>query len=239
MKEHNSIRIVIADEQATFRDSLRGSLASERDLIFVGEASDGPSVARLIKQLKCDVLLVSFGLSRGLELQSMNGSIGSPSPVRVVVMMNAIEKAHVVEAFKLGALGIVLKTCSPQVVLESIRSAMAGQYSLASESVAILVEALRENLSHRNGATSPKDYGLTPREMDIIAKIASGRSNKQVGQEFAISERTVKHHLTNIFSKIGVSNRLQLALFAVDHQLMRSSRVTVSGEQPVPEGELE
>jgi DNA-binding NarL/FixJ family response regulator len=93
---------------------------------------------------------------------------------------------------------------------------MAGQYWLESESLGVLVEALRDSLEHGNGARSPKDYGLTRREVDIITKIASGRSNKEVGEEFAISERTVKHHLTNIFGKVGVSSRLQLALFAVN-----------------------
>lgn len=81
------------------------------------------------------------------------------------------------------------------------------------------MEALRAVRSDGNGASSPKDYGLTRRELDIITKIASGQSNKEVGEEFSISERTVKHHLTNIFNKVGVTSRLQLALFAVSHNL--------------------
>ena len=109
---------------------------------------------------------------------------------------------------------------------------MAGQYWLESESVGVLVEALRESLAHGNGTRSPKDYGLTRREVDIITKIASGRSNKEVGEEFAISERTVKHHLTNIFGKVGVSSRLQLALFAVNQHLMSSPAPSLS-LQPV------
>jgi two-component system nitrate/nitrite response regulator NarL len=99
---------------------------------------------------------------------------------------------------------------------------MDGQYWLERNSVGVLVEALRESLAHGNITRSPKDYGLTRRELDIITKIVSGHSNKEVGEEFAISERTVKHHLTNIFDKVGVSSRLQLALFAVNQRLMRS-----------------
>lgn len=81
------------------------------------------------------------------------------------------------------------------------------------------MDALREVFGRREEPPPAKDYRLTPRELDIIEKIVNGRSNKEVGAEFAISERTVKHHLTNIFGKVGVSSRLQLALFAVNHHL--------------------
>jgi len=113
-----------------------------------------------------------------------------------------------------------MKTSTARVLLNSLQSVMAGQYWLESESVAVLVEALRDSLFQGNGTKSPRDYGLTRREVEIMTKIASGSSNKEVGEVFAISERTVKHHLTNIFSKVGVSSRLQLALFAVNHHLM-------------------
>ena len=167
--------------------------------------------------------LTSFWLtSHYLRRLELNGSASQVHAVRVVVTVTAIEKADLVEAFRLGAHGVVLKRSAPPVLLKSIRSVMAGQYWLERESVGVLVEALRESLAHGNGTKSPKDYGLTRREVDIITKIASGRSNKEVGEEFAISERTVKHHLTNIFGKVGVSSRLQLALFAVNQHLMGS-----------------
>ncbi len=97
---------------------------------------------------------------------------------------------------------------------------MAGDYWLGRETVPILVNAVREFLSQGNGTISIKDHGLTPRELAITAKIACGRSNKEVGQEFRISERTVKHHLTSVFAKVGVSSRLELAMFAVNHHLV-------------------
>lgn len=213
------IRIVIADEHPIFRQDLRRALESEPGLHIVGEACDALGAGQLARQREPDILLVDFALSRRLEL---NGSASQVHAVRVVVTVTAIEKADLVEAFRLGAHGVVLKRSAPPVLLKSIRSVMAGQYWLERESVGVLVEALRESLAHGNGTKSPKDYGLTRREVDIITKIASGRSNKEVGEEFAISERTVKHHLTNIFGKVGVSSRLQLALFAVNQHLMGS-----------------
>jgi two-component system nitrate/nitrite response regulator NarL len=216
----NPIRIVIADERPLFRQDLRRLLESEPGLEILGEAADATSAVQLAHRSKPDILLVDFALSQKCDLKALNECTSQLPPVRVVVTVPAIEKAYLVEAFRLGAHGVVLKQSTPQVLLQSIHSVMAGRYWLESESVSVLVEALRESLAQGNGSKSPKDFGLTRREVDIITKIASGRSNKEVGEEFAISERTVKHHLTNIFGKVGVSSRLQLALFAVNQHFM-------------------
>jgi two-component system, NarL family, nitrate/nitrite response regulator NarL len=227
-KESYAIRIVIADEDPVVREDWRRLLESEPGLLVVGEASDAGGASRLTRRVKPDILLIDSTLSRRFEVQVLNQSSSHSRQVRVVVMVTAIERDHVVEAFRLGAHGIVLKTSTPPVLLNSLRSVMAGQYWLESESVAVLVHALRESLSQGNGAKSPKDYGLTRREVEIMTKIANGSSNRQVGEEFSISERTVKHHLTNIFSKVGVSSRLQLALFAVHHHLMGNPAPSLS-----------
>ena len=222
------IRVVIADEQPIFRHGLRRLLESDRGVRVVGEAPDGPAVVRLVRQLKPQILLLDFALPLRHELQALNGLISCASAVRSVVLVTAIEKTQIVEAFRIGACGVVMKTATPRVLLNSIRSVAAGQYWLEGESVTILVEALRKFLSNGNGSTSPRDYGLTPRELEILSTIAAGRSNRQVGQEFSISERTVKHHLTNIFAKVGVSNRLELALFAVNRNLMSGQTISVA-----------
>jgi two-component system, NarL family, nitrate/nitrite response regulator NarL len=221
--EPTPIRIIIADDHANLRQDLRRSLESEPGLSILGEASDAHGAVELARRTKADLLLIDFALSQRVELKALIEAGNQQPPVRVVVTLAAIEKAHLVEAFRLGARGVVLKGSTPQVLLKSIRSVVAGQYCLENESVGVLVEALRESLAHVTGARSPKDYGLTRREVDIITKIAGGRSNREVGEEFAISERTVKHHLTNIFGKVGVSSRLQLALFAVNQHFMSSS----------------
>ena len=226
------IRVVIAEEQPILRRSLRRLLESEHGLHVLGEVSDAPGAVKLTCQLKPDILLLDLALPRLFELQGMSKFATRLAPVRTLVMLTTIEKASIVEAFRLGAHGIVLKTSPQQVLIQSIRSVMAGHYWLESEGVGILIEALRDLLSQGNGAASTKEYGLTARELDIVAKIASGHSNKEVGEEFSISERTVKHHLTNIFTKVGVSSRLQLALFAVNHHLM-SDRLPSLALQPL------
>lgn len=224
--EPNPIRILFADEQPNRRAALRRSLESEPGLHILGEASDANRAIQLARQDRPHVLLIALALAQKCEVKALNEFASHLPPVRVVVMVSTIEKAHLVDALRLGAQGVVLEQSRPHELLTSIRSVMAGQYWIESESVGVLVEALRESLVQGNGTKSPKDYGLTRREVDIISKIASGRSNKEVGEEFAISERTVKHHLTNIFGKVGVSSRLQLALFAVNEHLTISPAVS-------------
>jgi len=138
--------------------------------------------------------------------------------VRILVLLTAMERGQIVDAFRLGADGVALRDASQLVLLKSIRGVSAGTYWLEGEGARVLVGVLREVLSQQS-RTALTDYGLTPRELEIVAKIASGHSNREVGRDFSISERTVKHHLTNIFSKVGVSNRLELALFAMNHRL--------------------
>jgi two-component system nitrate/nitrite response regulator NarL len=218
----NPIQILIADPQPSFRHGLRRLLTSTPGLCVVGEASDGNAVLSMTRQLKPQVLMLDARLALRSELAQLKSVIDPSTPLQILVMLQSMERSQVVDALRLGAHGIVVKTAAPTLLLDSIRTVAAGDYFLGSEVITILVRVLRDFLADHNVATPLKNYSLTHRELEIIAKIAAGLSNKEVAQDFCISERTVKHHLTNIFSKIGVSNRLALALFAVNHQLMRT-----------------
>jgi DNA-binding NarL/FixJ family response regulator len=225
----NVIRILVADEQADSRYALRQLLKAERDFQVIGEASDAATTARLTSQLTPDILLLDLTLTRRKELQIPSGLASHFFPTRIVIMVTAIEKAQIIEAFRLQAHGIVLKTSAPQAWFTSIRSVMTCNYCIEGQSVAVLAEAFNDFLRQEDGAIPPKDYGLTRREMDILAQIVTGRSNREAGQEFSIGERTVKHHLTNIFNKVGVSNRVELALFAMNNRLLQASAFVSDG----------
>jgi len=218
-------RVLIAVEQPVFRRSLRNMLELERDFEILPELEIA-GLPRFEAHRKPDALLVDLSLYRRLKAQHGD----SPDPfanVRTLVMVPAVLKPDIVDAFRLGAHGIVLRNSSPDLLARSLRHIVAGSYWFDNQSLAFLVEVLRESLLNGNGDSQPRDYGLTPRELDIIAKIASGRSNREVGEAFSISERTVKHHLTNIFTKTGVTSRLQLALFAVNHRLMPNNHAAL------------
>ncbi len=233
MNNHlDAIRIIIADEHPIRRHSLRRLLESQHGIQILDEASDPSGAVRLTRYFKPDILLLDFALSQGLEAQVRIDFVNHLSPTRTVLIVNAVERFHILEAFRLGAQGIFVRTSAVQQLLKDMGSVMSGNYWLESGRASILLEALRERLSEGKGVAAPKDYKLTRRELDIIRKVATGHSNKEVGETFSISERTVKHHLTNIFSKVGVSSRLQLALFAVNYQL-KSSEVSSLAAHPI------
>ena len=213
-------RILIADDHPIFRDGLRKLIESQPGLCVAGESSIGMEVVRLARELRPDMLLLDLGLPRRSGFEVLNDLTGLTWPMRTLVLAAAVEESSILEAFYLGAHGIVLKGSPREVLLKSIRSVIAGKYWLDGESVPIVIEALRKSLSSQNGATDATDYGLTPCELKIVGRVAKGSSNKEVGQEFSISERTVKHHLTNVFNKLGISGRVELAVFALERGLV-------------------
>ena len=144
----------------------------------------------------------------------------APSVCRTILLTAGIEKEQIAQALQLGARGIVLKDASTDILLMSIRTVMNGQFWVGQDKVTDLVEILRTYLPPVEGAKdSTKRFGLTPRELDVVGSIVSGFTNRDIAKKFSISEQTVKHHLRNIFDKVGVSNRLELALFAINHSL--------------------
>jgi two-component system nitrate/nitrite response regulator NarL len=221
MDSKKPIRIVIADDHPIFRDGLRRLLESESDLKVIGEACDGEEAVKMARQLKPDLLLLDLAMPRhtGLEaLRDMTTESNSHA-VRVILLTAAAEKKQIVEALQLGARGVVLKDSATQLLLKSIHTVMSGEYWVGRESVSNLVLYLRTLIQTSGEEARQKKFGLTPREIEIVSAVVAGYSNKEIAEYFKISEDTVKHHLSNIFDKLGVSTRLELALFAVNQSL--------------------
>jgi two-component system nitrate/nitrite response regulator NarL len=218
-KKSQNVSIVIADDHPIFRDGLRKLLESEPDFRVIGEGADGEEAVALARKLKPDILLLDLAMPRLPGMEALQELAASASPVRTILLTAAIEKDQVPAALELGARGVVLKESATQVLLKCIRTVMDGQYWVGRESVSDLVRALRE-ATPPGGAPQKKAFGLTPRELEIVAAIVAGYTNKDIAQKFSLSEQTVKHHLTNIFDKLGVSNRLELALFSIHHRLV-------------------
>jgi DNA-binding NarL/FixJ family response regulator len=136
------------------------------------------------------------------------------------MLTSTISTQQIIEALQIGARGIVLKDAVAGDLSKSMRAVLSGDYWIGGERVVNLVAALNELMKQAAAAPEKKTYGLTPRELEVVTCIVEGCSNKDVAKQFAISEETVKRHLSNIFDKTGVSTRLELALFAIAHKLV-------------------
>src|SRR5579863_1887009 len=221
-RKPQTVRILIADDHPIFRDGLKRLLESERDFRVIGEACDGVEAVKMVRQLQPEILLLDLAMPRRPGLEALREMSSDTNSVRVILLTAAAEKDQIVEALQLGARGVVLKDSATQILLKSIRAVMNGEYWVGRESVSNLVQYLRTLVSPATASPQRNKYRLTPRELEIIAAVVAGFANKEIAQHFKISEDTVKHHLSNIFDKVGVSSRLELALFAVNQEIGRA-----------------
>ena len=218
-RKSQTVRILIADDHPIFRDGLKRLLESERGFKVIGEACDGVEAVKMVRQLSPEILLLDLAMPQRPGLEALREMSTDATSVRVILLTAGAEKDQIVEALQLGARGVVLKDSATQILLKAIHAVMAGEYWVGRESVSNLVQYLRGLIGSATNAARQRKYGLTPRELEIISAVVAGYANKEIAEHFKISEDTVKHHLSNIFDKVGVSTRLELALFAVNQAL--------------------
>jgi DNA-binding NarL/FixJ family response regulator len=215
----HQIRIVIADDHPVVRIGVKNMLQSDSGLDVIGEASDGDEAITGTLELLPDILLLDLQMPRLPGLEAMRAIMsGSPS-VKILLLTSTITTQQIIEALQIGARGIVLKDALADHLTTAIRAVSSGDYWIGGKRVVNLVGALHE-LMQQAAVPERKTYGLTPRELEVVGCIVEGCSNRDIAKQFSISEETVKRHLSNIFDKTGVSTRLELALFAIAHQLV-------------------
>jgi DNA-binding NarL/FixJ family response regulator len=212
------IRIVIADDHPIFRDGLRRLLAVEPDFEVVGEAPDGRQALQCVRAERPDVLLLDLAMPGVGGLETLRELRAETEAVRAVVLTASIDREDALEAVRLGARGIVLKAAATPLLYKCIRAVVAGEYWIGHERVQDLVASLRAFGDARSGERPPAAT-LTRRELQVALAVLDGASNREIGQKLGLGEQTVKNHLSSIFDKLGVSSRLELALYAVHHRL--------------------
>ncbi len=214
-KSKNPIRVAIADDHPIFRDGLRKLLEHEDDIVVVGEVSSGAECPALLAKVKPDILLLDLRMpdKDGLTLlEEMNFDSMSS---RVIVLTATEDDRDVIRAMRLGARGVVLKQSASDLLIKSIHKVAGGEIWLDKRMTSEVMKAFS-----KSAETGRREKPLlSDREKEIVQLVAQGYRNREIGEKLFISEQTVKNHLHNIFDKLGVSDRLELALYAIHHRI--------------------
>lgn len=196
------VRVLVASHQPIVRHGLRAVIAGESDLQVIGETDDGGEAVRMARQLRPDVALIDLSMPTVDGISATRMIRAELRETQVVVLTGAHEDASAIESMRAGAAAYLLKDARIDDLLWTIRGAGAGQVALPAQTIARMVRLAggQEVLSHR--------------EMDVLYLVARGLANKQIARELRITESTVKTHVSGILSKLGLSSRTQLALYA-------------------------
>ncbi|MDR2220467.1 MAG: response regulator [Methylobacillus sp.] len=210
------IRVLIIDDHSLFRSGIRLVLERQNDFKLVGEAGSGIEGVKHAKRLNPDVILLDLHMPdmSGLETIPL---LQDEAPDAQIVMLTVSEDAEdLLEALRIGARGYLLKNIETDFLLQSIRRAAAGESVMSPHMTGKLADAMRAPIKN-GGAEAVK---LSPREKEIIVKLARGDSNKEIARELNLSESTVKIHVQGILRKLNLASRVQAAVYAVEHGLV-------------------
>jgi two-component system nitrate/nitrite response regulator NarL len=215
----NVTTVVIADEHQLFRQSLATLLESCHDFRVIGEAATGGEAIQLARDLRPDIVLLDTVLPVVSGLTVLR-ELGKLTPaVRTLVLTSEASEADIVQALQLGARGVLLKQATSEMLFRSVRAIVAGEYWIGRDCVGGIVQRYRESAFPEDFPPRQPAFGFTARQLEIIAALVAGATNRDIAKQLSISATTVKYHLSHMFDKAGVSNRVELALFALQHRL--------------------
>jgi two-component system nitrate/nitrite response regulator NarL len=246
--------IVVADDEWMFRASLRQLLTAPGPVIkdlygvdtgngfnVVGEAGSGQDTLVVVESTKPDLLLLDLDMPRLSGLDVLRALQSARATLPTVALTGNIRKSELLSAVQLGVRGVVLKDAPTEVLFEAILTVLVGRHWLDRRLIADLMEMVSAMAHPSNPAACRRPFGLTRREREVLELVVAGCSNKEIAQACAVSEETVKHHLTRMFDKVGASSRLELAMIATKSGLVSEPAGTASSrsaQSPPPPGVL-
>lgn len=209
----DKLHVVIVDDHALFREGLTTILGAEADIEVAGQGGTAQEAVRLARDLLPEIILLDIDMpGGGLEAARM---IANDCPVtRIVILTASEEDDHLITALKIGARAFILKGVAARELIRILRAVAAGESYVPPALAASLLLDMHEPASASQKASDSPINELTDREREILEYLAEGLSNKEIGEKLFLSEKTVKHYMTNILQKLQVRNRVEAALLA-------------------------
>jgi NarL family two-component system response regulator LiaR len=206
------IRVLLVDDHAVVRSGLGAVLASYDDLKLVGEAANGEEAVRLCRQLKPDVVLMDL-MMPVMDGVTATRTVHEDLPEVCIIALTSFNEKELVEgALKAGAMSYLLKTVSAAELVAAVRGAVLGKPSLSPEAAQVLLQSFKQPGAER--------YDLTEREHEILCLMAEGLPNSEIAARLVVSHSTVKFHVSNVLSKLGVTSRTEAVAFALKNKLI-------------------
>ncbi len=203
-------RVLIADDQTLFRSGLARLLEGDPRVMVVGQAATGTEAVAMSTSHKPDVVLMDLKMPNLDGIEATRRILSEHPEIKVLILTSFETDTYVLQALRAGANGYVLKESQPEAIVSSIMTVMAGERVMASAVANRVLQLV-------TGATTPKEFydGLTSREIEILKLIATGKANKQIAHRLAISEKTVRNHVSNMYEKLKIYDRTQAVLYAI------------------------
>ncbi len=213
------IKVLLVDDHQVVRQGLRTFLSLHDDIEIVGEASDGQAAVELTEQLLPDVILMDLVMPNLDGIAATKRIHGSHDNVQIIALTSFIEDDKIIPAIQAGAASYLLKDVTADVLVEAIRAARRGERRLHPEAMRKLMEEVA-----KPPTPVPAAGSLTARELEVLALVAQGKHNREIAAALVISDKTAKMHISNILGKLGLEDRTQLAIYAIQNGLVDSEK---------------
>jgi DNA-binding NarL/FixJ family response regulator len=220
-----TISVLLVDDQAMVRAGFRMILEAEDDIVVVGEASDGDQGVVVARQMRPDVVLMDVQMPRMDGLEATGRIVQEPGLTSRVVILTTFERDdYVFEALRAGASGFLLKNAPPEDLVHAVRVVAAGDALLAPSVTRRVIEEYSRRPPPRSNSNGDDLHRLTEREREVLSLLATGKSNSELAAHLYLGEGTIKTHVSNVLTKLGLRDRMQAVVFAYESGLIEPGR---------------